>query len=141
VIVFFDTSVLIPAFLQRHVHHEASHVALAQIGHNSAVCSERSLAEFYSVVTRLPIPHRLQPEHALLCIDQFAQKIQIIALQAQEYLNEVKRAAGAKIPGNQLDDALLLACARKASPGKILTWNVARLKALAPDLANRIATP
>lgn len=141
-ISFFDTSVLIPAFLEDHVHHEASHKALAQIGQfNSAVCCERSLALFYSAVTRLPRPHRLEPDQALLCLDQIGQKVQIIALQAQEYLNEVKRAVGARIPGNQIDDVLMLACARKASAGKIFTWNVARLSALAPDLASRMGTP
>lgn len=140
-IFFFDTSVLIPAFLESHVQHEASLKALAQIGHNSGVCSERSIALFYSAVTRLPRPHRLEPDQALLCVDQIGQKVQIIALQAQEYLAEVKRAAAGRVPGNQLDDVLLLACARKTSAGRILTWNVARLSALAPDLASRIGTP
>lgn len=140
-IFFFDTSVLIPAFLQSHVHHEASILALASIGHNTATCAARSLAEFYSVSTGLPRPHRLEPEQAFLCIEQITQRLQVVALQSQEVQTELRRAAAGKIPGNQINDVLLLACARKSSPGKILTWNVRRLSALAPDLASRIATP
>lgn len=140
-ILFFDTSVLIPAFQQSHVHHEASNMALAKIGHHTAVCGAHSLTESYAVWTRLPQPHRLEPDQALLCIEQIAQHLQVIALQAQEYLSETRRAAASKITGGQFYDALLLACARKASPDRILTWNTSRFSALAPDLAGRIVTP
>jgi predicted nucleic acid-binding protein len=140
-IFFFDTSVLIPAFQQSHTHHEASHLALARVGHNTAVCGAHSLAEFYAVMTRLPHPHRLEPDQALMCIEQIAQRLQVIALQAQEYLGEARHAAAGKITGGRFYDALLLACARKASPDRILTWNKHRFTALAPDLAGRIATP
>ncbi|MFZ0662616.1 MAG: PIN domain-containing protein [Acidobacteriaceae bacterium] len=140
-ILFFDTSVLIPAFQQSHVHHEASNLALARVGHNAAVCGAHSLTEFYAVMTWLPRPYRLEPDQALLCIEQIAQHVQVIALQAQEYLSEARHAAAGKVTGGRFYDALLLACARKASPDRILTWNKHRFTALAPDLADRIVTP
>ncbi len=140
-ILFFDTSVLIPAFLQTHVHHERSNNALAKTAEHSATCGAHTLAEFYSVLTRLPSPHRLDPDQALFGIEQIAGHFQIITLNSDEYLNELRRATAGKTPGGQIYDALLLSCARKANADQILTWNVKHFQALAPDLANRIVTP
>jgi predicted nucleic acid-binding protein len=141
VILFFDTSVLIPAFQPPHVHHEASNLALAEVKNHPGACAAHSLAEFYSVTTRMPPPHRLNPEQALICIEQIAAHCKVIALDSGEYLGEIRRATAVKTPGGQFYDALLLACARKASPDRIITWNTRHFSALAPDLADRIVTP
>ena len=140
-ILFFDTSVLIPAFQLTHEQHEASNRALAQVLEHSAVCGGHTLAEFYSVLTRLPAPHRLDPDQAFFGIEQITAHFQVVALNAQEYVGEIRKAATAKVPGGQLYDFLLLACARKAVADRILTWNLKHFRQLAPDLADRIITP
>jgi len=139
--LFFDTSVLIPAFQLTHEQHEASNRVLAQVLEHSAACGAHTLAEFYSVLTRLPAPHRLEPDQAFFGIEQIAAHFDVIALDAQEYLREIRNAATAKIPGGQIYDFLLLACARKAMADQILTWNLKHFRQLAPDLADRIVTP
>lgn len=139
--LFFDTSVLIPAYQLTHTQHEQSSLALAQVRRHTATCGAHSIAEFYSVLTRMPPPYRFHLEQALLCIDEIAQNFRVITLDAQEHLSEVRRAAENRTPGGQLYDALLLACARKAKADKILTWNLKHFRLLAPDLADRIVTP
>jgi predicted nucleic acid-binding protein len=141
VIIFFDTSVLVAAFQGSHVHHEQSNCTLASVGPKQGACGAHSLAEFYSVTTRLPIPHRLEPDQSLLCVEQIAEHFQLVALDTDEYLAEIRRAVANGIAGGRMYDALLLACARKAKADRILTWNIRDFRLLAPDLADRIVTP
>ena len=56
---FFDTSVLIPTFLEDHEHHEVSLKAFLKADIRSACCGAHSLAEIYATLTRLPGRHRL----------------------------------------------------------------------------------
>ncbi|MGH9587221.1 MAG: PIN domain-containing protein [Acidobacteriaceae bacterium] len=139
--LFFDTSVLIPAFQPPHVHHEASNLALARARKEKSACAAHSLAEFYSVTTRLPASHRLTPEQALICIEQIAALLHIVSLDSEEYLDQIRIAAEKRVPGGQFYDALLVACARKAGPQELITWNLRHFQALAPDLVDRIVTP
>ena len=55
---FFDTSVLISVFMEDHEHHEASLAAFVVADKKQACCAAHSLAELYSVLTRLPGKHR-----------------------------------------------------------------------------------
>lgn len=89
----------------------------------------------------MQLPHRLEPEQALICIEQIAACCKSIALHPGEYLAEIRRAASSRTPGGQFYDALLLACARKANADRIVTWNTRHFSALAPDLAGRIFSP
>lgn len=54
-----DTSVVVPALLASHAQHEPCRVAAA-----GAAIPAHVLVEAYSVLTRLPTPHRLSPEVA-----------------------------------------------------------------------------
>lgn len=51
-----DTSVVVPALLASHAEHDRCRVAAA-----GSVVPAHVLVEAYSVLTRLPSPHRLQP--------------------------------------------------------------------------------
>lgn len=138
---FFDTSVLVAAFQGSHNHHEQSNTALAGVAQKEGACGAHTLAEFYSVTTRLPIASRFEPAHSLLCIEQIAEHLHLVALDTDEYLNEMRQAVANGTPGGKIYDALLLACARKAKADRILTWNVKHFQSVAPDLSDRIVTP
>ena len=58
-----DTSVIVPALLESHTDHERCRVAAS-----GAAVPAHALVEAYSVLTRLPPPHRLHPDvaHELL---------------------------------------------------------------------------
>jgi predicted nucleic acid-binding protein len=62
----FDTSVLVPVFLEDHEHHERSRRAFLDAERRSDCCAAHSLAEVYATMTRLPGRHRLSGEQVLL---------------------------------------------------------------------------
>lgn len=138
---FLDTSVLIAAFLEQNAKHHECKALLRAMHPVTAACGIHSLAELYSVITRLPRPLRLRPELGILLVEEVKERLLPVALSEKEYLRTLKASAEAKIGGGQVYDALLLACARKCGAEKIYTLNLRHFRALAPDLAERIVTP
>ena len=138
---FLDTSTLIAAFLENDQRHAECRALLLRMRPQTAACSAHSLAEFYSVLTRLPAPLRLKPEQAWLLLEDVHQRLTPVALTSAEYLREMRRIAQSQIPGGQVYDALILAAARKCDADRIYTANLRHFQSLAPDLAGRITTP
>jgi predicted nucleic acid-binding protein len=134
---FFDTSVLMAAFLVRHNKHEACNRAVAEA--REPMCGMHTLAEFYSNTTNFPVPSRLTPEEAIFLVDQIVERFRIIALTVQEYHETLRQMAARHQRGGRTYDALLLACARKSGAESIYTLDL-DFQALAPDLAERIMT-
>lgn len=140
-ISFVDTSVFIAAFDANHIHHARSLSLYDKISRSHARCGAHTLAEVYSVLTRLPKPHRLRPEQALFFVERVAERVEPVALTSDEYLVTVRAAAGGGVSGGNIYDALLIACARKAKADKIYTWDIEHFHTAAPDLAERILEP
>ena len=138
---FFDTSVLIPVFMEDHEHHEASLAAFVAADKKEGCCAAHSLAELYSALTRLPGKHRLSGEQVLLFLEAIEERLAVIALDSREYLSAIREAAAAGIVGGMLYDALLARCARKAAADVIFTWNTQHFLRLGPEVASRIKTP
>ena len=138
---FFDTSVLIPVFMEDHEHHEASLAAFVVADKKQACCAAHSLAELYSALTRLPGKHRLSGEQVLLFLEGIEEHLTVIALDSREYFSAIREAAAAGIVGGMLYDALLARCARKAAAEVIYTWNVQHFRRLGLEVASRIKTP
>lgn len=138
-ITFFDTSVFVASFQESHPHHLQSLKALGAISHPHGVCAAHSLAEFYSVTTRLPPPARATP--AAHYLREISRIITPVALTADEYASGLQRASLHQVPRGQIYDFLLLACAKKSGAEQILTWNLRHFQTLVPDLADRIMTP
>lgn len=121
---FFDTSALLPTFLEDHEHHEASLRAFLIADKDHSCCAAHTLAEIYTVATRLPGKHRLSGEQALLFLEEIIERLSIITLTGEEYFQVMKKAASSGIPGGIIYDALLLRCALKSAAETICTWNV-----------------
>jgi predicted nucleic acid-binding protein len=138
---FLDTSVMIAAFLESDKRHVECRALLLRMNQETAACGVHSLAEFYSVLTRLPAQLRLTPDQAWLLLDEVHQRVTPIGLTPSEYFQELKLISESKISGGQAYDALLLACARKHNSDRIYTLNTRHFRALASDLADRIVTP
>jgi predicted nucleic acid-binding protein len=136
-----DTSVFVPAFDQDHPDHARSLVQFNKLSRPDAKCSAHTLAEVYSVLTRLPPPHRLSREQALFFVEQIVQRVEPVALEADEYLATIRKAVADGVPGGRIYDALHVACARKAGADVIYTWDLQDFRAVAPDLAARIVEP
>ncbi|HEV3207398.1 MAG TPA: PIN domain-containing protein [Terriglobales bacterium] len=138
---FFDTSVLVPAFLDEHVHHEASRVAYLKADKRYDCCAAHSLAEVYSTLTRLPGNQRATTDQAMLFLENMSEKLTFIALNADEYWSAIAAAAESGVCGGMTYDALLARCALKARAETIYTWNLEHFQRLGPKVAKLVRTP
>jgi len=138
---FFDTSVLIPVFLEDHEHHEPSFEAFVKADRQHATCAAHSLAEFYAVVTRLPGRHRLGGDQALLFIQEIRERLSVIALTSDEHFAALQSAAALGIVGGTVYDVLLAHCAVKANAATLLTWNVKHFGQFDRSPIKRVQTP
>lgn len=138
---FLDTSVLIAAHHASRPRHAESRLLVEQATRHKSACAAHSLAEVYSVLSRLPGGWRQRPDFAGELVQDIVLRMGIVALNEEEYIHAIQSAANLKIAGGTIFDALLVACARKIDAERIYTWNVRHFKMVAPDLAERIVTP
>jgi predicted nucleic acid-binding protein len=138
---FFDTSVLVPAFLDEHIHHRASLAAYLKADRTQACCAAHSLAEVYAMLTRIPGKHRASTDQAMLFLENMAERLSFISLGREEYWAAIARAAEVGIAGGTIYDALLARCALKAKAEIIYTWNVGHFRQFGGEVAKRVRTP
>lgn len=121
-----DTSCLVAAACGWHRHHDATR---REIGRRDAageklVLAAHSLAEAFSVLTRLPEPHRLRPDDALELIEANWGKTRLVTLEAPDYRAALRRCRDVGIGGGAVYDALIAACALKARVRTLVTWDL-----------------
>ena len=138
---FFDTSVLLPSFLEDHEHHEPSLRAFLKADKKQGCCGAHSLAELYATATRLPGKHRLSGEQVLLFIENVRERLAIVTLTADDYYAAVKEAAAAGVVGGTIYDALLARSATKAGAEIIYTWKRRHFQQFSPEITKRLRTP
>jgi predicted nucleic acid-binding protein len=108
-VIAVDTSVVVAAFATWHEGHASAAAALAR---NPRVPAH-VLLEAYSVLTRLPPPHRAPaPLVAAFLAERFRGAP--LALPPREHLRLVERAAAAGVVGGGIHDALIAAAALHA---------------------------
>lgn len=98
-----DTSVLVAAFASWHEHHD---LAFEAIGRVDAVIAH-SLLETFSVLTRLPAPHRMTAEVVATFIDKSFGGHEVVALPAVDQRTLVIGCAALGISGGAIYDALI----------------------------------
>ena len=138
--LFFDTSVLVPVFLAKHMHHTASKAAFQQGRREDRSCGAHSLAEFYSTFTGFPNRFSADRNDVLLSIGNILEHLSIVALTTDEYVLAIQEAARDGVAGATIYDALLARCATKAQADVIYTWNVKHFQQF-PEIRSRVRTP
>jgi len=138
---FFDTSVLIPVFLEDHEHHERSLKVFIDADRSRDCCAAHSLAEVYSTMTRLPGRHRLSGEQVLLFLGEIRARLKLVALSGDEYHATIKAAAEAGVASGAIYDALIARCAVKAAADTVYTWNLRHFEQFGTAIATRLKTP
>jgi predicted nucleic acid-binding protein len=138
---FFDTSALVPVFLEDHVHHERSLQVFANADKRRDYCAAHSLAEVYATLTRLPGRHRLSGEQVLLFLENIREHLTLIALTGDEYNAAIRVAAEAGVMGGTIYDALIAHCALKARVDALYTWNTRHFVQFGVTIAKRLRTP
>ena len=110
-----DSSVVVAAFASWHEGHRTAASALARKPRVPA----HVLVEAYSVLTRLPPPHRAPGELvAAFLAERFSRPP--LMLPARAYLRFIEQAAANAIAGGSIYDALIAATVRHAS-ARLLT--------------------
>ena len=134
---------MVPAYIKGHKQHSRVMPWLDRIlaGEVSGVLSGHSLAETYSVLTRIPPPDRISPEFAWQAIERNLPFFEVITLTEAEIVAMLSDLATQDIGGGTVYDALIAAVARKANVDVLLTFNTSHFLRVAPDLANRIQEP
>ncbi|MHB2001413.1 MAG: PIN domain-containing protein [Solirubrobacteraceae bacterium] len=102
-----DSSVCVAALVADHDAHEHAAAALDECEAIVAYVA----AETYSVLTRLPPPHRLDPQRA---VEMIARRLpaQTIALSADACRESLRLFASAHVLGGAIYDGLIALAAR-----------------------------
>lgn len=138
---FLDTSVLVAVFYTRHVHHEPSFRLFTQFDKASGYCGAHSLAEVYSTLTRMPGGQRVDGDQAMLFIGDICERLSLVTLSGEEYLETLKESPAMGITGGAIYDALLARCAMKAGAEILYTWNVRHFVRCGDEVGRRVRTP
>ena len=132
-----DTSALIAAVSSWHEHHERtrSEIERRERSDEQMVVAGHSLAETYSVLTRLPAPHRLRADDAIVLIESNWRDTPIVHLTGSEMWSALREAQRRELIGGQMYDALIAIAALKAKAATLITWNVRNFAPFAPSIA------
>jgi predicted nucleic acid-binding protein len=117
---------MVAAVCSWHEHHVRASTEIENrlANRERMIMAAPALIESYSVLTRLPAPHRISPTDALNLLDaNFMQGIQATALTASAYLRLLRGAPAVSIAGGRTYDAVIAACAKKANVQVLLTFN------------------
>lgn len=141
--VLYDTSLLIAALLVEHANHALAlpKLELAQRGEVQGYLSTHSLAELYSVMTRLPPPLRVLPLEAEATIADLLQYLEPVSLIGSDYQRVIARMASLKLVGGGVFDAVIAQAALKASVDCLLTLNPKDFTRLGDDVAALVQVP
>lgn len=139
----FDTSVLVPALIVNHPQHSVCFARLkaAESKHIEGFISTHSLAETYSVITRLPIQPRIALMQAQSIITDISQFLESISLVSDDYHSAIAIMAALNIPGGGIFDALIAQAALKAKTDVILTLNLNHFTRLGETIASLVQIP
>ncbi len=143
--VFCDTNVAIAAFLKTHAHPQAARPVIERVkkGNDEGFFATHSLAECYSVMTRLPGADHVPAGIAWdLIHDNLIKHFTLVAPTSADYSNALSTAGANSIEGGRIYDALLLAAAEKSGAVRVYTFNVSHFQSIAGEnLRRRIMAP
>jgi predicted nucleic acid-binding protein len=133
--VVLDSSCLVAASCEWHVHHEATMEDLERRGRarNRILAAAPALVEAYSVLTRLPPPYRMPCAEAAHVLKASWSQSETVALTPAEYWRLLEFEPVRRIGGGRIYDAVIAYCARKVRADEVLTWNVEHFKPFADD--------
>jgi predicted nucleic acid-binding protein len=139
----FDTSVLVAAFEVSHPWHSICLPWLqrAQEKEIDGYLSTHTLAELYSVLTRLPVRPPISTEIAQRLIDENLSLFVAIELTADDYQQAIACMVKLNIPGGGIFDALIAQAALKAEVDILLTLNPNHFTRLGQDVAKLVQVP
>jgi predicted nucleic acid-binding protein len=134
---------MIAALLPGHQSHGPcfTHLQTAQSGQIQGYLSTHSLAELYSVMTRMPIQPRMSPQEANMLLDRCLQYLDAVPLEVADYKAAIAQMTALNLPGGGIFDALIAQAAFKVSADRILTLNPGHFTRLDSAIAQITQVP
>ena len=139
-----DTDCIVATIARWHDHHAA---AVAELNHRldsgeTMLLAAPTLVEAYSVLTRLPPAVRQSGPEAWRLLDEgFVRRAaRVVALDAASYADLLSRLAERGIVGGRVYDAVIAACAERATVSTLVTFNVPHFRPLLPPTIE-VVTP
>ncbi len=124
--VFFDTSVLIPAFAESHPNHKECFSLLEKTLNKKMelVTSAHALLEFYSVYSKLPLKTRISPLEIKKIIEEnIYPNFKIIILEEKDYKEVILQISSLGLSGGIIYDLFHYMSARKSKANALITYN------------------
>jgi predicted nucleic acid-binding protein len=142
--VLCDTSVLVPALWKWHDDHAAciGWLTAAAGSRIELVLAVHSIAETFSVVTRLPTKQRVSPADAWQAIQgSLLPHARLIEVPATNYQSVLADLAARGLGGGIIYDALIASAAQIAQVDLLVTKNVRHFEIAWPQGHGRIVSP
>jgi predicted nucleic acid-binding protein len=135
----FDTSVLIASILPHRENHLRAKTAFVKAKLEKSACiSAHSLAEVFNVLTgRVLIP----PEQARMLIESNFNGVEIIALDASDYVRVLEKMSRGGLSGGVIFDALIAESALKIQADTIFTLNLKHFLRLGEEVSKIAREP
>ena len=126
--VLLDSATLIAAMLPDHVHHADAYPWLARgkAGAFEFLVSGHSLAEVYSVLTRLPRTPRISPADAWKLLEENVTSCaNLVTLSGSDYAALIAELSQRGVIGGAVYDAVIAKAAELAQVDRLITLNEA----------------
>ncbi|MBO3460040.1 PIN domain-containing protein [Aetokthonos hydrillicola Thurmond2011] len=139
----FDTSVLIAALWTNHPKHSGctALVKKVKLGNLQGIICTHTLAELYSVLTRLPIKPPVSPKLAQQLINENLAEFEVISLSAQDYESVINKMVTLNLTGGAIYDALIAQIILKTEIDQLLTLNPNHFIRLGEEIAKLVEVP
>ena len=134
---------LVAAFEVSHPRHTVCLPWLqqAQTEQIQGLIATHTLAELYSVLTRLPVRPRISPELAQRLISENLERFEVIPLTTEDYQMVLAQMVNLNLTGGGIYDALIAQAAVKAEANTLLTLNPNQFTRLGEDMARLVQVP
>lgn len=141
--VLFDTSVLVAASLPQHPSYTPCFIQLqaAKVAQVKGYLSTHSLAELYSVLTRMPSQPRIRAHDAKRLIESHLRYLETVVLEQADYQAAIAQMTALDLLGGGIFDALIAQAALKSSAERLLTLNPKHFTRLGTELAQIVYVP
>ena len=139
-----DTSVVVPAVLQRHQFYSRALPWLikAETDEIDGIISSHTLAEVYKVLTGLNSRPRFTSSQVMEIIhSKLLSNFEIVALDADDMAVVLKQLADMNIRGGTIYDGLIAYAAFKSNADQIVTFNERDFTRVSAGLPLQIIVP
>ena len=137
---YLDTSIFVSAFWKKHPNFEPSFALISQYKKCKFLTSNHTLVEYYSVMTRLPLPMKMEPSLIYTVIQEnIFPHVSIFSLTEKETLAFLKQAGILQIVGGNIHDYYHFHVTQKKKVDAIITWNTKDFQKFSEEI--EIKTP